>query len=213
MVVDRAGLTFAAVAGEKPVIEGGTDVIRIDETRDVTLRGLTVTGASVSLAWRASAASIVSSYRLIIGATSGGRELGVADVGPVTTFTAAAPTGAYFLRVFAVNACGMGAPSAETVVVVGNPVVPPVAPYGLAVTKAAGTLTFTWAAPSIGTPPFSYRLEAGSAPGLANLATVPVGTTSFSAAGVPPGLYYIRVRAIGAGGVGPVSNELVVAVP
>ncbi len=172
-----------------------------------------VTGASVSLAWRASAASIVSSYRLIIGVTSGGREIGVADVGAATTFTAAAPAGAYFLRVFAVNACGMGAPSAETVVVVGNPVVPPVAPYGLAVTKAGGTLTFAWAAPSIGTAPFSYRLEAGSAPGLSNLATVPVGATTFSAAGVPPGVYYIRVRAMGAGGVGPVSNELVVAVP
>ena len=103
--------------------------------------------------------------------------------------------------------------SPETVVVVGNPVVPPVAPYGLAVTKAGGTLTFAWAAPSIGTAPFSYRLEAGSAPGLSNLATVPVGATTFSAAGVPPGVYYIRVRAIGAGGVGPVSNELVVAVP
>lgn len=172
-----------------------------------------VAGASVSLSWRASPQSIVSGYRLVIGTTSGGRELGVADVGLVTTFVAGAPTGAYFLRVFGVNAWGTGAPSAESVVVVGNPVVPPVAPYGLAVAKAGGILTFSWAAPSIGTGPFSYRLEAGSAPGLSNLATVPVGATTFSAAGVPPGLYYVRVRAVGVGGVGPVSNELVVTMP
>lgn len=173
----------------------------------------TVAGSAVTLNWRAAPASIVSSYRLIIGATSGGSELGVADVGPGTTFSATAPSGAFFLRLFAVNACGVGAPSAETAVIVGSPVVPPVAPYGLAVQKVGGTLTFTWAAPSIGTSPFSYRLEAGSAPGLSNLATVPVGTTSFSAAGVPAGLYYVRVRAIGAGGTGPASNELVVQVP
>ncbi len=173
----------------------------------------TVSGASVSLAWRAAPQSIVGSYRLIIGATSGGSEFGVADLGLVTSFSTTAPGGAFFLRLFAVNACGFGAPSAETAVIVGTPVVPPVQPYGLAVVRTGSTLSFTWAAPSIGTGPFTYRLEAGSAPGLSNLANVPVGATSFAAGGVPAGLYYVRVRAVGAGGTGPASNELVVLVP
>ncbi len=173
----------------------------------------TVTGSTVALAWGAAPQSIVSSYRVVIGTTSGGSEFGVTDLGAGTTFSTTAPTGAFFLRLFAVNACGMGAPSAETVVVVGTPVVPPVAPYGLEVARTGGTLSFSWAAPSIGTGPFSYRLEAGSGPGLSDLASVPVAATSLSTATVPAGLYYVRVRAIGAGGVSPVSNELVILVP
>jgi hypothetical protein len=79
--------------------------------------------------------------------------------------------------------------------------------------RSGSTVTFTWAPPSIGTGPFTYRLEAGTAPGLSNLANVSHPTTSLSAGGVPPGIYYLRVRAVGAGGVGPASNEVTVVVP
>ncbi len=79
----------------------------------------------------------------------------MADVGLVTTFSVAAPPGAFFLRVFAVNACGMGAPSAETVVVVGSPVVPPRAP-GLGGAPWP-TPTSAPAAPSIGSATIDYE--------------------------------------------------------
>jgi hypothetical protein len=42
----------------------------------------------------------------------------------------------------------------------------------------------------------SYVLEAGSAPGLSNIAGFPIATTAFSLDGVPSGTYYVRVRAI-----------------
>jgi predicted phage tail protein len=59
-----------------------------------------------------------------------------------------------------------------------------------------------------------YLIEAGSQSGSANLAAVPVGNVlSFSTAGVPPGTYFVRVRAFNAGGQGPPSNEATVVVP
>lgn len=172
-----------------------------------------VVGGTVTLTWRASPQSIVSSYRLLVGTTSGGVEVGPFDVGAATTFSASAPAGAYFVRVAAMNACGMGSPSAEAVAVVGSPVVPPGPAFGLQGTVSGSTVSFTWGAPSVGTGPFQYVLEAGSASGLANLANAGVASTAFVVPGVPPGIYYVRVRAVGAGGTGPASNEVVIVVP
>jgi hypothetical protein len=42
----------------------------------------------------------------------------------------------------------------------------------------------------------------------------PVGTApTFSAANVPPGVYYVRVRGFNAAGQGPPSNEAAAVVP
>jgi hypothetical protein len=172
-----------------------------------------VSGGSVTLSWRAPVASIVSTYRLTAGVTSGGREVGSFDVGAATSFATAAPVGAYFVTVQAVNGCGLGPSSAEAVAIVGAPVVPPAAPFALEVSRAGSTVTFTWAAPSIGTGPFVYRFEGGTAPGLSNLASVTVGATSLVVPGVPPGIYYVRVRAVGPGGTGPAGNEVTLVVP
>lgn len=171
-----------------------------------------VAGGTVQLSWRASPQSIVTNYRLIVGTASGGTQIGAFDVGPATSFTAAAPPGAFFVRAVAMNACGLGAPSAETVAVVGAPVVPPGAPFGLEGSVGGSTVSFSWGAPSVGTGPFQYRFEAGSASGLSNLANVTLPSPSLVVPGVPPGIYYVRVRALGAGGVGPASNEVVVVV-
>jgi hypothetical protein len=79
---------------------------------------------------------------------------------------------------------------------------------------AGSTVTFTWTAPAIGTPS-SYVLEAGSAPGLSNLAVFDTGTmaTTFVVPGVPPGAYYVRLRARNAQGPGVSSDERLVIVP
>jgi hypothetical protein len=64
-------------------------------------------------------------------------------------------------------------------------------------------------------PVVSYRIEAGSGSGLSNVALLDTGTsaTSVTAANVPNGVYYVRVRAVGADGIpGPPSNEVVVQV-
>lgn len=172
-----------------------------------------VQGSVVTLTWRTPAASAVSNYRLTAGVTSGGREVGSFDVGPATSYSTVVAGGAFFVTVQASNACGLGPSSAQAVVIVGAPIVPPTAPFALDVTRVGSTVTFTWGAPSIGTGPFTYRLEAGSSPGLSDLATVVSGVPTLTVPGVPPGIYYVRVRAAGSGGLGPAGNELTVVVP
>jgi hypothetical protein len=68
----------------------------------------------------------------------------------------------------------------------------------------------TWVAPSTGAPATSYVVEAGSGPGLANLATLDTGTavTALAVPNVPVGSYWIRVRGRSAAGLGPASQEV-----
>jgi hypothetical protein len=91
-----------------------------------------------------------------------------------------------------------------------GPCVAPGAPTGL-VTSATGlSASFAWSAPATGGAIDDYLLEAGSAPGASNLATVPVPASSASfSATAPAGTYYVRVRARNACG-GALSNEVVV---
>lgn len=58
-------------------------------------------------------------------------------------------------------------------------------------------VTLAWDPPDDGEPPASYLLEAGSAPGLADLASLDVGgqRTILTVGPVMPGTYYVRLRA------------------
>ena len=124
------------------------------------------------------------------------------------------PNGFYFLRVRARNAAGIGPASAERMIVVGNVPAPPGAPTFNSASVVGASVTLYWSAPPQGSPT-SYRIEAGSAPGLSNLAVANTGTpaTSVSFGGVPSGTYYVRIRAINAIGVSLASNERTVVVP
>ena len=73
-------------------------------------------------------------------------------------------------------------------------------------------MSLAWTAPA-GVAPTGYVLYAGSAPGQSDLATFSTGSTLTGWSGAaPPGLYHVRVAARTACGVGPVSNEIAVAV-
>jgi hypothetical protein len=95
------------------------------------------------------------------------------------------------------------------------PVPKPAPPTGLAATVTGGSVSFGWAGAAA--PPTTARfvLEAGSGPGLSDIvAGLDLGLqTSFAASGVPPGRYYVRVRAGNYAGLGAPSNEVVVQVP
>jgi hypothetical protein len=74
------------------------------------------------------------------------------------------------------------------------------------------TVTLNWFAPH--GPVTGYIVEAGSRPGLADLAAAAVGagqTMSFT--GVPRGSYYVRMRAFNTRGRSVVSDEIVIVVP
>ena len=92
---------------------------------------------------------------------------------------------------------------------VGAAATVPSAPGNFVTSSSGSTVTLTWSGPSSGDPVTTYLIEAGSAPGLADLANVTTNSTatSFSATGVGNGTYYVRVRAQNAGGTGAASNE------
>jgi choice-of-anchor C domain-containing protein len=88
----------------------------------------------------------------------------------------------------------------------------PSAPGNLAAVVTGTTVALTWTPSAVG-PVIGYRLEAGSASGLSNLASVVLATTpSFTATAVPTGTYFVRVRAIGFDGESEPSNEVLVTV-
>jgi hypothetical protein len=88
------------------------------------------------------------------------------------------------------------------------------APANLTATVAGSAVTLSWSAPPAASVT-SYQIEAGSAPGLSNLANFPTGSTAtlFSANGVPSGTYYVRVKAIRGPATSGPSNEIAVIVP
>jgi len=90
----------------------------------------------------------------------------------------------------------------------------PTAPTSLTAALSGQAVVFAWNAPASSDASTSYVLEAGSAPGksdLGQLDTRSAGRT-MTATGVPPGTYFVRVRARTSTGTSPASNEITVAV-
>lgn len=92
---------------------------------------------------------------------------------------------------------------------------PPVPPQNLTAAVQGSSVQLTW---TTGGPPAAvtrFLLEAGSGPGLTDIiGGLDVGLqAAFSASGVPPGRYYVRVRAANYTGLSAPSNEVVVQVP
>jgi hypothetical protein len=182
--------------------------------------GLTasVSGDSVSLVWTAPAA-VVTAYRLEAGSAPGAANIASSVVGAAASFTAASvPPGTYYVRVRAIAADGESAPSNEVTFVVGGGSggacsAAPNAPgtLGGIVNANSSLVALAWSAPATGCAPTAYVLQVGSSPGLTNLATLSVASTSFSV-NAPAGIYYVRVVATNSFGSSTPSNELIVSV-
>jgi predicted phage tail protein len=162
-----------------------------------------VVGTTVTLSWKTSMRA--TSYVVEAGSEPGLANLYNADVGNTTAINTAAPSGKYHVRVRAKNGSGVSAPSSEVSFSSGTPPPLPPPPTELAVQVSGTTVTVTWAASSGAT---SYVLEAGSAPGLANLYSADVGNTTALTTGAPHGTYHVRVRAKNGAGVSGASADV-----
>ena len=171
------------------------------------------TDSSILLSWAPpTAGAAPTGYVIDAGSGPGLSDLGSFPTGSTATSIAALgiPPRLYWVRVRATNGAGSSGPSNEALLVVG-PAPPPApgAPTGLTGWATGSSLTLSWTPAGEGGTVVSYVIEAGSMPGLADLASHSTGSpaTSFSVTGVPDGLYYLRIRAANASGLSAPSNE------
>lgn len=167
------------------------------------------------MTWNAPAAGPVpTGYILEAGSAVGQSNLAAVPVtGQSFTFDPI-PSGFFFLRVRAVANGVAGPASTDVMINVGNVAAPPSPPQSFNISRSGSTITLSWLAPAVGTAT-SYVIEAGSAAGLSNIGVVDTGTTAttLTVPGVPPGTYFLRVRAVNAQGTGLESNERSITVP
>ena len=169
-------------------------------------------GTVAVLSWSppqgASGGNLPTSYLIEAGRASGASDLASFNVGNVTSYATDVPLGTYYVRVRGVNGLGVSSPSNE--IVLQGRRDGPDPPTGLSSSGTGSSVTLRWRRPTTGTPPTGYVVEAGSAPGLSNLAVLTIGDQTIFATTAPPGTYYIRVRSVNALGTSGPSNEIVV---
>ena len=178
-------------------------------------------GSTVTLSWAAPATGDPPVlYQLFAGTAPGASNAADFPLSePLRQVTVPnVPDGIYYARLHALNGAGLSAASNEVTIVVcaAAPCYsPPGAVRNLTYEVSGNNVLLTWTAPAAGDGPTGYLIEAGTASGLSNLGQFAIGSapTFVIAAGVPPGLYFVRVRAVLGVILGPVSNEVAIFVP
>lgn len=172
---------------------------------------LDAVGTGVVFSWTPPS-GVVGSQTLAAGAASGTSSYGsVVQAATASQFAVNGPipAGTFFVRAYASNACGTSGPSGE--VVFASPLAPkPSPPSTFRATVTSTTVSLAWDAAPSGT---GYVLEAGTAPGLADLARISLGVSnSLVIPGVPPGRYFLRMRTLSDAGSSAPSGDIRVVV-
>lgn len=172
-----------------------------------------VQGPAVTLQWDPPiSGDPPTAYQIEAGSVSGGTDLGRFSTGNAFTSYVApnVPSGTYYVRVRAVNGSGISAPSNERVIIVTT-CAPIGSPTGLGVFSGrSSTVSMAWFRNPAAT---SYVLQAGSLPGLADLANIDIGNrTSYVQPGVTDGAYFVRVYPRNACGLSATADEVDVIV-
>lgn len=174
--------------------------------------GLTaqVTDRSVLVRWLPAAGAAATAFQVQAGSLPGLADHGALTVNVPWLTAPNVGAGVYYLRVVAVNAHGASPPSSEVAVVVGSGL--PGTPTGLVAAGGPGGVVRLFWNPPPGPVPTGYVLLAGYAPGTIAV-RVPVSGPSAIASGIPSATYYVRVAAVNAVGMGPVTPEIALVVP
>lgn len=176
-----------------------------------------VTGNSVTLSWNAPfTGGLPTGYVVNASLSPGGPIIAALPVSGTSLVVTDVPAAVYYVHVRAVNLDGASPPSNEVIVAVpsggGSCASPPNAPTNLTANVNANLVTLAWAAPVGGCAPTSYVIQAGSAPGLSNLAILNVGSATSLTVSAPVGTYFVRVIAVNAFGGSVPSVDIIVTV-
>jgi len=134
-------------------------------------------------------------------------------VGNTTSVRALAAPDTYFWNALALNNAGASPPSSEQSFSVSGSCGPTGEPQNFRFSLSGREVTLNWAPPVAGAGPFTYVVEAGSAPGLTDLATLPVAGATTLTVQAPPGTYHVRIRSQSPCGITPPSDERMIVVP
>lgn len=170
-----------------------------------------MSGQRLTVTWTAPVGATPIGYQIEVGSAAGLSNVATLPVTARSFTYEPVPPGFYFLRVRAVVTGASGLPTTDVMINSGNVPAPPSEPSSFSATGSNGTVTLTWAAPLFGPAATSYVVEAGTATGLSNITVFNTGGsgTTLVVPGVPPGTYYVRIRAVNALGVSPPSFERV----
>ena len=169
-----------------------------------------VNASTLTVQWTLPPSAARTGLHLEFGSLEGRRDLYQVDLpASQTSFTSPAPPGRYVARVRSLDGAVAGPPSDDVSFAVGAGAA--AAPLDATVSVERSLLRFAWRAPSTGMTA-GYLLEVGSAPGLANLATLPIaGTSTAFQVTAPPGRFWARLRAAQGGALSSPTPELFIA--
>lgn len=195
--------------------------VRVDVTPPVT-PGLPqnftalVSGSVITFTWEppvSDGGAPINGFVMSAGSRPGRTDIARLSPGPGPSFvTPPVPDGSYYVRLQARNAAGLGQPTPDIRVVVGQP--PPNAPTLTGTGYPGGAVTLNWTVPSAGVAATGYEIHAGTGPGSSDV-ILPLSPSqiTFSTVGVASGTYFVRVVATSAQGLGDFSNEITIIVP
>jgi hypothetical protein len=177
----------------------------------------TLFGSTLTITWAApSGGAPPTAYVIEAGSTPGASDIANFSTGSTDTRFSASVSGSgvFYIRVRGSNAAGVSDPSNEVVATIGSGTPPPGPPTALLADVAGATVTLIWSAPLSGGPVSTYLIEAGSSPGVANLANFSTNSAAriYIATDVGGGTYFVRVRGVNSGGAGLPSNEVMIVV-
>lgn len=171
------------------------------------LQPAAVVGSQVTLQWAAGAATPARAFYLLAGTTPGGADFGPFPMGQASQLSTPVANGRYYVRIIGDTSWGPLV-SNEVVAIVGASA-PPAAPSLAPAIVSARTVTLRWSA--VGDAA-SYMVVARLSNTGAPVALLPVAGTEVTVQ-APPGTFYVSVAGLNGAGVGPLSNQIVVAVP
>lgn len=167
-----------------------------------------IVGNQVTLRWNPPTSTAATGY-VLQGGIAPGQTVGSLPTGTATTFSFAAPTGAFYLRVLAQTAAGVSAPSNEVLAYVNVPA-PPSSPTNLLGLASGSAVALSWKNTSAGGPPTDLLLDVSGA--LAASLSLPV-SESFTFPAVPAGTCTFALRARNGAGISTASTPVTLSFP